>query len=271
LFLARALVALGIDVVLIGDRYVMPLIECGTALWGMERPQCELVEMPLGERSRRNAVENWVDRFIDGQIARGLSHLIAIERAGPSHTVRSVAEREGDEVAARFASETPPEHRDAHHNMRGKVIDDYTARAHFLFERVAERGLKVSTIGIGDGGNEIGMGRFRWSVLCEAIGIGPAAHTACRIATDHTIVAGVSNWGGYALALGVAMLRGRGDLAEHWNVESERTLIEKMVAAGAVDGVLKQRIASVDGLSLEEYLAVLEALRESAVRDSAGA
>lgn len=167
-----------------------------------------------------------------------------------------------------FERETPPEHRDEPHNMRGKLIGQFTAPAHRIFERIVERRLPVATIGIGDGGNEIGMGRFEWSVLRSAIGIGPGAHTACRIATDHTIVAGVSNWGGYALALGLAVLRGRGDLAADWTCEQQYQLIECLVDAGAVDGVSKQRAVSVDGLTMPDYLAVLECLRDSTLRCS---
>jgi hypothetical protein len=267
-----------VNAVLISDTYGIRLIEAGVNAWGLSPPDCTIVEMPLPTEVAENAstaattdsaglaqTDAWVDSLLDRELAQGMTHIVAIERVGPSHTWQSVAEREGDAAATRFAEETPPEHRNAHHNMRGLVIDRHTAPMYRIFQRIAERKLPIATIGVGDGGNEIGMGKFPWSVLREAIRVGPAAHTACRVATDHAIVAGVSNWGAYALALGVAVLRGKTESAAHWTIAEQAKLIERMVAAGAVDGVTKQRTASVDGLSLDEYLAVLKELRRSAL------
>lgn len=265
LFLARALGELGVDVVLASDAYGVPLLAAGLALWKLAPPRCDVVEMPIDVAG----ATAWTDAFLDAQLARGLTHVVAIERAGPSHTVESVRRREGSEISDQFAREVPPEHRDAHHNMRGVAIDRVTAPTGRIFERIAERRLNVSTIGVGDGGNELGMGKFPWTVLREAIRIGPSACTACRVAADHTVVAGVSNWGAYALAFAVAALRGKSALTAKWTAAEQRRLIEHLVAAGAVDGVRKQRTASVDGLGLNAYLDVFEALRESTLRCAA--
>ncbi|MEX2187029.1 MAG: glutamate cyclase domain-containing protein [Pirellulales bacterium] len=262
LFLARALAATGSSALLVSDAFGAPLLEAGAALWNLSPPSCEIVAMPASGGAN-GEFDAWVDALFDRECPRGLTHVVAIERAGPSHTFDSVGEREGLPNAERFAAETPPKHRDAHHNMRGAIIDRYTPPAHRIFERIAERNLAIATIGIGDGGNEIGMGRFPWSLLREAIRVGPAAHTACRIATDYTIVAGVSNWGAYALALGVAAVRGRRNLAAAWTTEDQARLIACTVAAGGVDGVSKRREASVDGIALDDYLAVLDELRQS--------
>ncbi|MEX0586692.1 MAG: glutamate cyclase domain-containing protein, partial [Pirellulales bacterium] len=120
----------------------------------------------------------------------------------------------------------------------------------------------VTTIGIGDGGNEIGMGSFRWDVLRRALGGEPAGRIVCRIAADHAILAGVSNWGAYALALAVCRLSERVDLAATYTTASQRRLIETIVAeTDAVDGVTKKREATVDGIALADYLATLADLR----------
>jgi hypothetical protein len=55
----------------------------------------------------------------------------------------------------------------------------------------------ITSIGIGDGGNEVGMGKIL--ALVESSQIPNAAQIACVIPTDHLHVASVSNWGGYAL------------------------------------------------------------------------
>ncbi len=58
----------------------------------------------------------------------------------------------------------------------------------------------VTTIGIGDGGNELGMGKVLGKVR-EKIRNGEVI--ACVTPADFLIAAGVSNWGGYAIALGL--------------------------------------------------------------------
>lgn len=188
---------------------------------------------------------------------RPLTHLVAIERAGPSHTLLSLAAqtRSGAAPIALFEREVPPDERDVCHNMRGEPIDAWTAPLHRLFDAIRARGLPIETIGLADGGNEIGAGSVPWEILRETIAQGPAGRVACRIATDHLLLAGVSNWAAYALAGSVAALAGRRELIADWNADGQRRLIETMVhQAGAVDGVTRMRQATVDGLPLETYL-----------------
>src|SRR4029078_2382924 len=100
---------------------------------------------------------------------------------------------------------------------------------------------------IADGANEIVMCRVRWEVIARNIPNG--ALTACRVPTDHLIVAGVSNWGAYALAAGVALLRGVKLAPALVDPGGERALLQVMVDAGPlVSGVTGQRTATVDGL-----------------------
>jgi hypothetical protein len=115
------------------------------------------------------------------------------------------------------------------------------------------------TIGIVDGGNEIGCGNIPWSVLRQAIKQGPAERTACCVPTDATIIAGVSNWGAYALGAAVAATTGDGNAVAAWTPDRLRAVIERMVhEAGAVDGVTKVRQATVDGLPLDVELGMLD-------------
>ena len=99
------------------------------------------------------------------------------------------------------------------------------------------------------------MGNIAWDVIRRNIPGG--ALVACR-ATDHLIVCGVSNWGAYALAAGVRHLHGRGATADLFDVERETRVPGVMVEGGPlVDGVLGRPAVSVDGLTFEEYSAVL--------------
>jgi hypothetical protein len=126
-----------------------------------------------------------------------------------------------------------------------------------LFEAAAAR--RVATIGIGDGGNEIGMGKIQWDIIQRNVSGGGLV--ACRVPTDHLIVCGVSNWGAYALARGVWLLRGQSFPAALADVESERRILQTMVERGPlVDGVTAQPTVSVDGLAFDSYIRVLPEL-----------
>jgi hypothetical protein len=260
LFLARSLAALGVDVFLISDRVALPLLDRGVRWWQLK--SVSIVEMPLGKEP--GSADRWADALLSTPRGRGLSHLIAIERPSPSHTLASLAAQGASpESVSGFAAAVPAEHRGVCHNMRGDVIEAHTAEAHRLFEMIAERKIAVTTIGIGDGGNEIGMGRFDWQTLVEAVGSPSAARIAARMPTDYAIIAGVSNWGGYALALATARLCDAVELGRDWNVATQQTLIETMVReTDAVDGLTHRHEATIDGLPLEVYLQPLAAMRK---------
>jgi hypothetical protein len=258
LFLARSLAEQGVDVCLVGDRVVMPLLQFGCDHWHLSRAM--LVEMPIGSHE---VGREWVTEFLSSPRGRQLTHLVSIERPGPSHTLESLAaqSRSNEAPLVRFEAAVPVEHRDVCYNMRGESIDAFTAPAHLLFDAIAERRLPITTIGIGDGGNEIGMGRFEWQTLVEAVGSGVAGRIACRVATDFTIIGGVSDWAAYALALCVARLRGHAERARRWNCETQRDLIEQMIRqTDGVDGLTRRHEPTVDGLPLDVYLRPLEEL-----------
>ncbi len=192
-----------------------------------------------------------------------MTHWVALERVGPGHTPESVAAQPGTtaEAAARFRDEVPAERQDRCHSMRGQDITEHMRPGHELFEVALEWDKDLVTIGIGDGGNEIGMGKVPWDVIRRNIPGGGLV--ACRVPTDYLIVAGVSNWGAYALAAGVALLRGRRLDPELFDVQRERELLRVMVEAGPlVDGVTGKPTVSVDGLSFEQYAEPLRRIGE---------
>ncbi|XP_029453650.1 D-glutamate cyclase, mitochondrial isoform X2 [Rhinatrema bivittatum] len=61
----------------------------------------------------------------------------------------------------------------------------------------------VATTGIGDGGNELGMGKVKEAVKQHIAG---GEVIACDVEADFAITAGVSNWGGYAVACALYIL-----------------------------------------------------------------
>jgi hypothetical protein len=129
---------------------------------------------------------------------------------------------------------------------------------HLLLERAREWDPRLTTIGIGDGGNEIGMGKIPWSTIRRNIPGGGLI--ACRVPCDHLIVCGVSNWGAYALAAELVLLKGRVP-RDLFDIERERHLLQIMVENGPlVDGVTGQPATTVDGLSFERYAEPLRRL-----------
>jgi len=145
------------------------------------------------------------------------------------------------------------------YTMRGRDITEY----HQLEIRqiVHSRSRSPLSIGIGDSGNEIGMGKIPHEIIAKNIPNGDLIH--CRVPTDHLIVAGVSNWGAYALAAGIYVLRGVKPPADLFDPDREREILEVMVREGPlVDGVTGKQTATVDGLSWDEYVKPLIRIRE---------
>jgi hypothetical protein len=193
--------------------------------------------------------------------AGALTHLIALERVGPSHTSESLQAQPGSSIAdiQQFLAEVPAEHHDRCHTMRGRDITSSMSPAHRLFEVAARKENEIATIGIGDGGNEIGMGKIPWSVIGRNIPNG--GMVACRIPTDQLIVCGVSNWGAYGLAAGVRILRKAPKDDDLFDPDREKELLEIMVEKGPlVDGVTGLQTSTVDGLPLDVYFKPLNLL-----------
>ena len=257
LFLARALVPLGFRVALVTDSFCLPALKAGLVACGLERAVLLLPLPPPGCLWEPDLRRDWLN-FARATFC--LTHLIALERGGPSHTAESILRQPGGEAALpAFLAEVPANQRDRCHTMRGLDITDRISPAHLLFEAVQREVPAVTTVGIGDGGNEIGMGKIAWEIIRRNIPRGGLV--ACRVPADHLIVCGVSNWGAYGLAAGVRLLRGHGPEPELFDLERERALLQRMVEDGPlVDGVTGRRTATVDGLAFERYAEILTRL-----------
>lgn len=245
LLLAHCLQALGVEAAVITDAPCGPAVHAAAAAIGF--PMDQVLVSPL-------VAETWCDEFWGSGFAKGLTHLMAIERVGPSHSPESVVKLGADQLPG-FLSDVAAEHHNRCHNMRGVCIDAHTAPLHWLFERLPEIHPTARTIGIGDGGNEIGMGAIPWGQLRGRLSGEHAGRVPCRIACDFNIVAGTSNWGAMALAAGVCLLRNRLDVLQPWTRDRHREWLEHLVTNGpAVDGVTGRREATVDGLPFLTYI-----------------
>jgi hypothetical protein len=244
--LATALESAGVRCTLVTD------LPCASAV----RAAARAVEPNLAVEICAEPIE-WFDNFVTSDRGSELTHLIAIERVGPSHTEESLARqlRTRPIPLAEFCAAVPPEHRDRCHNARGKLIDDSTGRLHLLYEHGPRRLTALKTIGIGDGGNEIGMGCVPWEELARRIGGEASAWIPCRIATDWNLIAGTSNWGAFALAAATLLLMGRPKALAPLDQEFHSRVLAQMVREGpAIDGMTRRRDATVDGLPFATYI-----------------
>jgi hypothetical protein len=247
--LAATCAALGMQVHILTDDVCAECLRAAAEFAGLASSVVAACPVPATDGAA------WCDRFL----ARHphLTHLIAVERVGPSHTPQSYRRRTvaGAADDSTFEQHVPKESHDRCFNMRGEPIDAFTAPLHLLFDRVAHAAPAARTVGIGDGGNEIGMGAFDWEDLHPLISGGHGPRIVCRIATDWTILAGTSNWGASALAAALAVIRDRTDLLRDWTVDRYETLLNHIVRHGpAVDGVTREPQPSVDGLPFATYI-----------------
>ena len=213
--LGRALRALGQKVAYVTDEVTVPLLEA--ALGALGEPTTVIT---FGADGAPAAARRLL-------AAEAPTHLVSIERPGRAH--------DGD-----------------YRSARGESVRAWNAPLDALFLAAPRR---VTTVGIGDGGNEIGMGNVR-----ARLGrMGPLAHAiASVVKVKHLVVAGTSNWGAYGVVAELSCLAGRSLLH---SADEEIRMVEACVAAGAVDGITRRREATVDGLPLAAHVGMLELLR----------
>ncbi len=153
---------------------------------------------------------------------------------------------------------------DDYANMRGISILENTAPVDRIFELVgpdaAEGAERVRTIGVGDGGNEIGMGNLA-DVITKDLSLVP-----CRVRTDLLVTASVSNWGAYGIAAALERATGKPvySIIDGVTVDKKvESYIQATVEIGSVDGVTHERVAHVDGYEAEIEQEILKALADA--------
>lgn len=136
-------------------------------------------------------------------------------------------------------------------NMRGISIRKNTAPVDKLFVLAKNRG--IFTVGIGDGGNEIGMGNLKKQISKKL------ALVPCSVCTDVLMIATVSNWGAYGLAAEIAkVLQKKMPL---W--EQVHEFLKRIVDIGCVDGVIGEQNCSIDGFDLSKEKEIYEECAKS--------
>ena len=129
------------------------------------------------------------------------------------------------------------------YSMRGEDLSAVSADTDALF--IEAQRLAIPTIAVGDGGNELGMGRIRSLVLA---GVPRGELIGAKTAADIVITARVSNWGAYALVAAIGLMVGESLLH---TPDDEEALLCVVAALGGVDGMSLRAEPTVDGLSLQ--------------------
>ena len=191
-----------------------PIIVCGDPLRGVIGEDYQTYEISVGDLSKGKS-----------------EALKALEEFKPE-VVLSI-ERPGLTAGGFYA------------NMRG---EDISARCacfdYFLSEA------DCPTIAIGDGGNEIGMGKVLETL--KLLPMTPAV-TSC----DELLVADVSNWGAHGLIALLAYWSGEDLLAKINTLD----ILKYISARGSVDGVTRLNTLTEDSLGSEAGQELIDELR----------
>jgi len=146
-----------------------------------------------------------------------------------------------------------------YYSMSATNITGESAKAERLFE--LSNGL---TIGIGDGGNEIGMGAIEETVReevphAEMGGAACGGGIAAVSTTDIIVPVTVSNWGGHGISALLSVLLDETVLHEP---ELEKRALVQCGLAGGIDGPTGKTTGASDGLSASAHAGVVELLHE---------
>lgn len=151
------------------------------------------------------------------------------------------------------------------HGMGGFDFSYNMAKLDYLFLESKERG--IATIGIGDGGNEIGMANIEKTIR-EKVRNGNMCKCPCKsgIAPDVSTVdvllsATISNWGGYAVSILLGLSQGDMDAAD--SEEIEQRVLDSYVRAEFHDSIGSRVAPSADGCEAAVHMALIRLMRKT--------
>jgi len=143
------------------------------------------------------------------------------------------------------------------HYSTGVDCTDSHGKAHHIVNFAREMG--AFTVGVGDGGNEIGFGNI-YDTAAQVMPQGSVCQCPCAggaatvTKTDALLVGAVSNWAAYGLVSMMAYLARRPELVP--SAGDVRRMMEGALQGGALDGLYAAPRFCDDGIPL----AVHEAL-----------
>jgi len=219
LALAYALENLNKEVIIVTDKYSEVFLRLGANLLNLNAVICIFEENKEYEQTEEIILKYKPD------------HIIGIERPGRNINNRC-------------------------YSMTGEDITSFCPNTDLLFIKAKEN--NISTSAVGDGGNEVGMGKV--SDLVKKY-VNKGALICAQFGADNLIVAGVSNWGAFGICVGLCILNNNMLM---YDEEVYEIILKEMVKEGAVDGYSKKNENTVDGLTYEENLEVFVKLKSLA-------
>lgn len=218
----------------------------------------------------------------------------AVETIGKVHTLRCAAidrfpadVEEAKRVACKVLDELRPSalisierpgmnEKGFYHLSYGKELSGGSGRVlaklDYLFEEARLRG--VTTIGVGDLGNELGMGVIKDYVKAN-VPFGSQCKCPCKAGiasvteVNHLVVSTVSNWGAYAIAACLAVLLEKPEILHRGETE-KHVLNACTLNAGAYNGKVHSEkpelLGGADGLSDVTHASLVEVLRTTAMK-----
>ena len=213
----------------------------GNAIRSMGHSVVHLTDVPMA-----GMMSSWLGK--SGDPSRVVDFPISEDAAGNDKSISALVD-EFEPSLVISIERCSPDAEGIYRNMRGRDISPQTARVDRLFS------LGIPSVGIGDGGNEIGMGNLAEVVAqADQLPDHPAA-----VGCNHLVISSTSNWGGYGLVAALSLETGRNLLPD---VDTDAECIRFLVDAGAVSGVSGEHDYLVDEFTLEENAAVLAELHD---------
>lgn len=205
---------------------------------------------------------------------------VAVEELAKKYTERAVAimsfsfefdraREEAEEILKKYspsliiAIEKPGKNsKGEYHTMKGLNISQFHMKIEPLIDEANRQG--VLTIGIGDGGNEIGMGNIKDAVekyvpyakICQCPCKGG---TAAESKVGLLVTASVSNWGAYGIEACIEVITEKEGVLH--GPQLEEAMLKSLFEAGAVDGASCQNKPLVDGIPHQIHSSIVSMLK----------
>ena len=148
-----------------------------------------------------------------------------------------------------------------HHSGASFNVSPYIAKLDYIFDKAIER--NILTIGVGDLGNEMGMGYIQDSVKLKVphgqdclCGCGGGIAAASK--PDLGFICNISNWGAYGISACLAALAE--ETAVLHDPATERIMIHESIRGGQIDPVSGMHRPYVDGESDETNAYIIHML-----------
>jgi hypothetical protein len=154
-----------------------------------------------------------------------------------------------------------PNEKGVYHSGVGYDITPLCAKVDALIDEARSRG--ILTIGIGDGGNEIGMGCIK-DTIKKVVPTGAYCGCPCGAGThsgaetDFLVVCMVSNWGCTAIEANLALAFGRTEILHDRALEEK--ILEEAASSGFIDPASGLGASTGDAIDKEVHLAVMDIL-----------